>query len=178
MSVTWSPSPTCGITLMTRPTDTELGVEVSVKVPAAPPWPGVRSALRVKYTSSSVTLSSADWLFSALILGLESTLVLPNDSSNLSAANNCMVLLAPTRVYEGVKFAMLGMTPLTGTPDGMDVPAGPNCSSGRPLRNRDQLMPCWYSSERFTSTMVASIMTRSEERRVGKECRSRWSPFH
>ena len=25
---------------------------------------------------------------------------------------------------------------------------------------------------------VFSILTRSEERRVGKECRSRWSPYH
>jgi len=25
---------------------------------------------------------------------------------------------------------------------------------------------------------VAAIQTRSEERRVGKECRSRWSPYH
>src|SRR2546426_3541751 len=24
----------------------------------------------------------------------------------------------------------------------------------------------------------SSLMTRSEERRVGKECRSRWSPYH
>lgn len=32
-------------------------------------------------------------------------------------------------------------------------------SRGRPLRTRDQLMPCWYSSVRFTSTMVASIIT-------------------
>ena len=24
----------------------------------------------------------------------------------------------------------------------------------------------------------ATIMCRSEERRVGKECRSRWSPYH
>ena len=23
-----------------------------------------------------------------------------------------------------------------------------------------------------------SVLTRSEERRVGKECRSRWSPYH
>ena len=26
--------------------------------------------------------------------------------------------------------------------------------------------------------MFDSILTRSEERRVGKECRSRWSPYH
>ena len=25
---------------------------------------------------------------------------------------------------------------------------------------------------------IASVITRSEERRVGKECRSRWSPYH
>ena len=26
--------------------------------------------------------------------------------------------------------------------------------------------------------MVMLLLTRSEERRVGKECRSRWSPYH
>src|SRR3989441_13138848 len=30
---------------------------------------------------------------------------------------------------------------------------------------------------RFTSVLVPGL-TRSEERRVGKECRSRWSPYH
>ena len=25
---------------------------------------------------------------------------------------------------------------------------------------------------------MAGLLTRSEERRVGKECRSRWSPYH
>ena len=29
----------------------------------------------------------------------------------------------------------------------------------------------------FTSTSAVCV-TRSEERRVGKECRSRWSPYH
>ena len=28
------------------------------------------------------------------------------------------------------------------------------------------------------SLMAKYPMTRSEERRVGKECRSRWSPYH
>ena len=27
-------------------------------------------------------------------------------------------------------------------------------------------------------TIIGSEMSRSEERRVGKECRSRWSPYH
>ena len=32
----------------------------------------------------------------------------------------------------------------------------------------------------FTELMIKEIITttRSEERRVGKECRSRWSPYH
>ena len=27
-------------------------------------------------------------------------------------------------------------------------------------------------------TIVPMVILRSEERRVGKECRSRWSPYH
>ena len=27
-------------------------------------------------------------------------------------------------------------------------------------------------------TVIDEILNRSEERRVGKECRSRWSPYH
>ena len=29
-----------------------------------------------------------------------------------------------------------------------------------------------------STTIFVSLFTRSEERRVGKECRSRWSPYH
>ena len=29
-----------------------------------------------------------------------------------------------------------------------------------------------------TDAILAARLTRSEERRVGKECRSRWSPYH
>ena len=28
------------------------------------------------------------------------------------------------------------------------------------------------------SSLFVGIVVRSEERRVGKECRSRWSPYH
>ena len=28
------------------------------------------------------------------------------------------------------------------------------------------------------ATLVKGLLVRSEERRVGKECRSRWSPYH
>ena len=33
-----------------------------------------------------------------------------------------------------------------------------------------------YQGER--AVLYASVVERSEERRVGKECRSRWSPYH
>src|SRR2546430_6044474 len=32
--------------------------------------------------------------------------------------------------------------------------------------------------ERLANAVVAYVRYRSEERRVGKECRSRWSPYH
>src|SRR6266403_1849972 len=50
------------------------------------------------------------------------------------------------------------------------------CSSDLPTRRRRR--------ERFSAlailreTPMWSIVGRSEERRVGKECRSRWSPYH
>ena len=46
----------------------------------------------------------------------------------------------------------------------------------------------FFTSQWFTKTMYQEVerelydatksATRSEERRVGKECRSRWSPYH
>ena len=37
--------------------------------------------------------------------------------------------------------------------------------------------PC-YKMNRLSPTPAQSLAERSEERRVGKECRSRWSPYH
>ena len=34
------------------------------------------------------------------------------------------------------------------------------------------------ASKRWTVGLITQIFGRSEERRVGKECRSRWSPYH
>src|SRR2546429_3759259 len=40
--------------------------------------------------------------------------------------------------------------------------------------------PIWRSSMRVWKRLARSFTSsrRSEERRVGKECRSRWSPYH
>src|SRR3712207_7894815 len=35
---------------------------------------------------------------------------------------------------------------------------------------------CWPAPKRRTTPLA--LDARSEERRVGKECRSRWSPYH
>ena len=37
---------------------------------------------------------------------------------------------------------------------------------------------CGLTSETVPAIRQADFFTRSEERRVGKECRSRWSPYH
>ena len=36
----------------------------------------------------------------------------------------------------------------------------------------------WMAQEQERGITITSAATRSEERRVGKECRSRWSPYH
>ena len=35
-----------------------------------------------------------------------------------------------------------------------------------------------YLNVRLAKASISKIIIRSEERRVGKECRSRWSPYH
>src|SRR6476469_10635201 len=44
------------------------------------------------------------------------------------------------------------------------------------LTNPDPVNPAWLDSTTPCETTAPSA--RSEERRVGKECRSRWSPYH
>ena len=36
----------------------------------------------------------------------------------------------------------------------------------------------WEKGSMFVKDLLEWYTTRSEERRVGKECRSRWSPYH
>ena len=46
-------------------------------------------------------------------------------------------------------------------------------------------MPVWFDGKNINEALFCEeflqthkIIFRSEERRVGKECRSRWSPYH
>src|SRR2546422_2244953 len=76
------------------------------------------------------------------------------------------------------------------------------CSSDLPLKSEQECRFCGLSAAKLTlllalqgpelppalpasecgcsvrSARKLGVKTRSEERRVGKECRSRWSPYH
>src|SRR2546428_14055778 len=41
-----------------------------------------------------------------------------------------------------------------------------------------ELMGAWASARNVLGPFKPKTEPRSEERRVGKECRSRWSPYH
>ena len=50
---------------------------------------------------------------------------------------------------------------------------------GKQLKMRQKALPTIKSKESALRSEVKKAKdTRSEERRVGKECRSRWSPYH
>src|SRR5260370_12643570 len=44
--------------------------------------------------------------------------------------------------------------------------------------NLNKIMKAMKSALRERGFAINETQTRSEERRVGKECRSRWSPYH
>src|SRR2546426_3081941 len=47
------------------------------------------------------------------------------------------------------------------------------------LRGRQKMSKaCVQNRPRLLSAILGVAFMRSEERRVGKECRSRWSPYH
>jgi len=54
----------------------------------------------------------------------------------------------------------------------------------QPKKNRDDMNDVEVPQEyletvlNLASYLRATFVDRSEERRVGKECRSRWSPYH
>src|SRR5256885_8768420 len=53
-----------------------------------------------------------------------------------------------------------------------------NESVEQPLARLVSLVQPISSPTTISPFTMASLLTRSEERRVGKECRSRWSPYH
>src|SRR3989440_3025236 len=56
----------------------------------------------------------------------------------------------------------------------------PSCRCMAPSHARPRSMLCGspWSTDCARSARTVGSVDRSEERRVGKECRSRWSPYH
>src|SRR2546425_7139793 len=50
--------------------------------------------------------------------------------------------------------------------------------SARTVDRRGEQHGCVWLPTRVSLAQAEPIEERSEERRVGKECRSRWSPYH
>src|SRR3712207_6874228 len=46
------------------------------------------------------------------------------------------------------------------------------------IRSEQRARRCGRVSKSIVETFLLRWFSRSEERRVGKECRSRWSPYH
>src|SRR5882724_12326784 len=46
------------------------------------------------------------------------------------------------------------------------------------IRTLSEAIDLKFRRIQFTPDLMPSDIIRSEERRVGKECRSRWSPYH
>src|SRR2546430_3642612 len=56
---------------------------------------------------------------------------------------------------------------------------GPECFEIEAQLKERMKIPVFHDDQHGTAIIVgAAITNRSEERRVGKECRSRWSPYH
>ena len=49
---------------------------------------------------------------------------------------------------------------------------------GDKLRAKGKILTAAVSAYDGAGSIDADVINRSEERRVGKECRSRWSPYH
>src|SRR5260221_11892272 len=59
----------------------------------------------------------------------------------------------------------------------LDRPSEKTRTVARPARAR-RIVFCASQATQDLAAAAAGAYLRSEERRVGKECRSRWSPYH
>src|SRR2546428_8981453 len=74
----------------------------------------------------------------------------------------------------------LGTLRAAGSTFGVSVTSPCHCSRSTPGHCRDIFATSVGTARRGIKrcAKMLSLFTRSEERRVGKECRSRWAPYH
>src|SRR5689334_24229614 len=65
-----------------------------------------------------------------------------------------------------------------GTVTGVQTCALPICSTFKAIRSPFLARLCFARTLYQNPSIISLPTSRSEERRVGKECRSRWSPYH
>src|SRR5258708_4159804 len=87
--------------------------------------------------------------------------------------NSIRINVIPSRKKEDENAALATPLSFSGTPEELDRELGSSLASYVEDNLRLQTALAEAKAE-----MEAAAKARSEERRVGKECRSRWSPYH
>ena len=100
-------------------------------------------------------------------------------SSDLVQGQSVKVPFGP-RTLQGIVFAVVDAPQVEETRDIADT-----LSAGALLESHQLSLARWISEYYLSSLFESAALMlppggrfRSEERRVGKECRSRWSPYH
>src|SRR5256885_16962525 len=88
-----------------------------------------------------------------------------------------LVLVALAIISPASAFAQLTKAGVVTTLQGTATVTRASLSQPQPLKFRDDV----FVQDRVVTgdeSVARILLGRSEERRVGKECRSRWSPYH
>ena len=78
----------------------------------------------------------------------------------------------------GLVVCLVTAAPCRGEAQQIWLPAACELKPGHYLVNSGLLYLKSAASTKFAEQRTKDLKDRSEERRVGKECRSRWSPYH
>ena len=101
----------------------------------------------------------------------------PTPSAPTAAASGTTQVSATSRVKNRGLLAQVVETPSTAL---VSVGRAAQFTAYGKTKNGDSVAVSvtWSSTNPAVATVSTSGLMRSEERRVGKECRSRWSPYH
>ena len=102
------------------------------------------------------------------------TILVPHDFS--ASANHATAIARDEARVHGASIVLLHVVDLPHQlgPDAVIVPP----ETGTPISIKEYAIQSAENHLQDIVTRLAKDGTRSEERRVGKECRSRWSPYH